>query len=205
MQGYILNTVKVKDEDLIVTLLTQTKLKTLYRFYGARHAQINLGYKIDFEEKSSPKSTIHMLRGVLHLSSPWLTDSKKFYYWQQFIKLLYKHLQDIEEIDPFYFELLEDMNRKLHKQNPLRTIVEAYIKILDYEGRLHLDFSCFICNENVSEQLVLARGFLPAHFSCLFGEVFTLEQIETLFETGSTLFLDDEEVKRLWKIIEEGL
>ena len=205
MQGYILNIVKVKEEDLIVTLLTENRLKTLYRFYGARHANINLGYKIDFEVQSSPKSTIKMLRQVLHLSAPWLLESKKFYFWQQFIKLLYQHLHDIEEIDPFYFYLLEEMNLKFTKQNPKRCIVESYVKLLAYEGRLHHDFLCFLCNNEIEHDLVLARGFLPAHQRCLYGRIHNKQKIETLFTEGHTLFLENEEIEILWELIEEGL
>ncbi len=49
MQGYILDVKPVKDDDLIVTILTPTRVYTTYRFYGARHSNINVGYKIDFE------------------------------------------------------------------------------------------------------------------------------------------------------------
>lgn len=205
MQGYILNIVRVKEEDLIVTLLTQKKLKTLYRFYGARHANIHLGYKIDFEEQFSPKSTINMLRNVLHLSVPWILDIEKFYLWQQFVKLLYQHLRDIEEVDTFYFDLLDEISTRFSKQNPKRCLVESYIKILLHEGRLHSDFNCFICEGEIENDLVLTRGFLPAHKRCLFGQIINKQNIETLFREGSTLFLADEEVDFLWKIIEEGL
>ncbi len=205
MQGYILNTVKVKDEDMIVTLLTQKRLKTVYRFYGARHASIHLGYKLDFEIRTSVKSSIGMLRDVLHLGSPWLGDVKKFYYWQQFIKLLYRHLQDIEEVDAFYFELLETMNRKFTRQNPIRTLVEGYLHLLSHEGRLHEDFVCFLCNETIDTQTVLTRGFLPAHPSCLFAETFSTEALHTLFATKSTLLLSDHEVEKLWSIVQQGL
>ena len=205
MQGYILNIVRVKEEDLIVTLLTHTNLKTLYRFYGARHANINLGYKIDFEEQFSPKSTINMLRNVLHLSVPWILDIEKFYLWQQFIKLLYQHLRDIEEMDTFYFNLLDEVSIKFNKQNPKRCLIESYVKILLHEGRLHSDFTCFICESEIKNDLVLTRGFLPAHKRCLFGRIVDKEKSATLFKTGSTLFLEDEEVDFLWKIMEEGL
>jgi hypothetical protein len=49
MQGYIIDLKVVKDDDLIVTLLCENELITSYRFYGARHSNINIGYKIDFE------------------------------------------------------------------------------------------------------------------------------------------------------------
>lgn len=205
MQGYVLNINKVKDEDLIVTLLTQSSLKTLYRFYGARHAHINLGYKLDFEMEQSSKSTISMLRNVLHLGDKWMANPKRFFIWQQFIRLLYKHLKDVEEVDSFYLDLLDEMNRKFVKQNPIRVVIESYITLLSYEGRLHDDFGCLICEEEVRDNLILTRSFLPAHKGCIFGTELTFDKIEALFENASTLYLDDDEIEILWKILQEGL
>jgi recombinational DNA repair protein (RecF pathway) len=204
MQGYILNINRVKDEDLIVSLLTQNRLKTLYRFYGARHGNINIGYKIDFEAQSSAKSTISMLRNVLHLGNRWMNEPRRFFIWQHFIKLMYRHLKDIDELDSFYFELLDSMNQKFEKQNPIRVAIESYIELLNYEGRLHDDFVCFICEEPVKSDLVIARSFLPAHKRCLFGNVADIEKIKELFKSRSTLYLDDREVENLWKIVQEG-
>ncbi len=205
MQGYILNITKVKDEDLIVTLLTEKSLKTLYRFYGARHANVNIGFKIDFEIQTNRKSSIAMLRNVLHLSSKWMTHNRKFYLWQQFIKLFYRHLKDVEDLDPFYLNLLDETNKKFLKQNPLRCIVESYIKLLEFEGRLHDEFICFVCDKQIKENLVLTRGYLCAHRQCLLGDLLEYNKIKNLFKQKSTLFLSDEETKTLWKIIQEGL
>ncbi len=204
MQGYILNINKVKDEDLIVSILTPNKLKTLYRFYGARHATINLGYKIDFEAIISPKSTIPMLRSVLHLAQKWNLQREKFYIWQQTIKLFYKHLKDIEDLDGFYFDILDKMSYKFEKQNPKRVIIEGYLEILEHEGRLHDHFTCFICEEKIQKNLSLTRGFLPAHQSCIFANIQNKDKIENLFKTKSTLFLEDDEVLDLYNIILEG-
>ncbi len=204
MQGYILNINKVRDEDIIVTILTKNRLKTLYRFYGARHGNINIGYKIDFESISSSKSTISMLRNVLHLGNKWMSESKRFFIWQHFIKLLFKHLKDVEELDSFYIELLNDMNQKFSKQNPIRVAVESYIKLLSHEGRLHDDFSCFICEGEIEDNLVITRSFLPAHQKCLFGTIVDKNKMENLFLSSSTLHLDDEDVGWLWKILQEG-
>ena len=49
MQGYIIDIKPVKDDDLIVSILTENELLTTYRFYGARHSNINIGYKIELE------------------------------------------------------------------------------------------------------------------------------------------------------------
>lgn len=40
MQGFILHTQKVKDEDLIVYILSPKMLIKAYRFYGLRHSSI---------------------------------------------------------------------------------------------------------------------------------------------------------------------
>ena len=205
MQGYILNINKVKEEDLIVSILTENKLKTLYRFYGARHANINLGYKIDFEALPSAKSTISMLREVLPLSAKWMLVSQRFFIWQQFIKLMFKHLKDVVEIDPFYFHLLEETSIKMERQNPKRVVIESYLEILEYEGRLHDDFQCFICDQPIHDKVVLARSFLPAHKACVFGEEFSQKEIAKLFHSKSTLYLDDREISLLWQLLQEGL
>ena len=70
MQGYIIRLNRARDEDLVVTILTQQNLETLYRFYGARHSTINLGFKIDFESEISLKSSIGRLRDVIEEEIP---------------------------------------------------------------------------------------------------------------------------------------
>lgn len=205
MQGYILNINRVKDEDLIVTLLTQNRLITLYRFYGARHGSINLGYKLDFEAISSAKSSISMLRNVLHLGDKWMVNPKRFFIWQHFIKLLFQHLKEIEELDSFYFDLLNTMNKKFEKQNPIRVVVEAYISLLSYEGRLHDDFICLTCENSITQNLVLTRSFLPAHYECIFGSVLDIKKVQELFLTGSTINFSDDEVNILWKTLQDGI
>ena len=205
MQGIILNITKVKDEDLIVTLITKKRLKTLYRFYGARHSQINLGYKIDFVPIYSAKSKIAMLREVLHLGFSWQFDRKKFYIWQQFIKLLYKHLKDVEELDQFYYELLLDAIIMIEKQNPKRVLIESYLKLLEFEGRLHDNFKCFICENSITKNIVLKRSFLTCHNTCLKGACFDKKDLEYLFSSKSTIMLDDSTIDTIWDIVLEGL
>ncbi|MDP1784740.1 MAG: recombination protein RecO, partial [Sulfuricurvum sp.] len=36
MQGFIIKLSRVRDEDMIVTIISEENLTTLYRFYGAR-------------------------------------------------------------------------------------------------------------------------------------------------------------------------
>lgn len=204
MQGYIINFNRVKDEDLIVTILTNSNILTLYRFYGARHSHINLGYKLDFEVQSSIKSSIPQLRSVIHLAHHFNTQHHRMRIWQIFIKLFFLHLKDVDEIHSFYYDLLEKCSSIWHKQNPKRVAIEAYTELLEYEGRLHDEFVCFNCETNCKEDISLIRGFLPAHEKCVWSKPFKRAQIEHLFSNKSTLFLDDEEIERLWKILQEG-
>ena len=64
MQGYIIDIKPVKDDDLIVAILTEHEVLTTYRFYGARHSNINLGYKIDFELENT-RANIPRLKDVI--------------------------------------------------------------------------------------------------------------------------------------------
>lgn len=112
MQGYILSMQKTRNEDMIVKILTPMYIKTLYRFYGTRHSIINIGRKIDFEEEPS-MTFLPKLKHILHLGFKWESDSARYYVWQHFIKLFYKHLIDVYEIDEFYFRLLEEGAQKI--------------------------------------------------------------------------------------------
>ena len=205
MQGYIININRARDEDLIVTILTPTKLKTTYRFYGARHSTINLGYKIDFEPQHSIKSSIPQLRDVLHLAQPWNRDRDRMYVWQTFIRLFYPHLKEIETLDSFYFDLLEECTHKWAKQNPKRIAIEAYTKLLEYEGRLHVEAHCFFCDSSITGPTALARGFLPAHPACIFSDHLDALHVKHLMEEKSTLFFHDDQIEHLWKVLLEGL
>lgn len=204
MQGYIIKISKARDEDVIVSILAQDSLYTLYRFYGARHSQINLGFKIDFEVQGSANVSISRLRKVMHLGFPWITDRSRLFIWQQFTGLFHKHLQDSEALDPFYFDLLENASAIWNTQNPKRIAIEAYTKLLNHEGRLHTDMHCFFCENEIKKDVTLIRAFLPAHAECIHAIPIDIKAIEELFITGSSLFLDDQEVERIWHIVLEG-
>lgn len=204
MQGYIINVNKARDEDVIVTILTHHNLYTLYRFYGARHGQINLGFKIDFETEASIKATIDRLRDVIHLGYPWITDRSRLFIWQQFTALFHKHLQDSEDLDPFYFELLEEASLIWQTQNPKRIAIESYVKLLAFEGRLHQDMICFFCEDEIKSDITLIRAFLPAHAQCLHALPVNINAIKELFTTGSSLFLNDKEIDMIWHVLLEG-
>lgn len=205
MQGYIIDIKAVKEDDLIVSVLTEKHIYTTYRFYGARHSNINIGYKVDFELESNLKTSIPRLKDVIQLGFQWIFDSEKLYCWQRFIKLFYPHLKDIEEIDDFYFKLLDKLSHKMIKQSPKRAICKSYLKLLKHEGRLHTDFICFLCEEKIINNVSLVRSFMPVHPSCAYSKAFEFEKIKELLEEKSVISFEDEEVDYLWKIILQGL
>lgn len=204
MQGYIIRINPSRDEDLIVTILTQNSIETAYRFYGARHSTINLGYKIDAELIHNANSKIPQLRNILHLSHSWQHKRERMLFWQNFITLFYDHLKGIEEIDEFYFQLLDEIALKMDKQNPKRLQVEAYAKLLEYEGRLHVEPKCFLCEERIEEDIALARAFLPAHASCLSSTPMNSLHVKHFLDEKSTILANDNLVQRLWQIMLEG-
>lgn len=205
MQGYILDTKPVKDDDLIVTILTENRIYTTYRFYGARHSNINVGYKIDFELENTLRSDIGRLRDVMQLNYQWILDTKKMYCWQRFIKLFYTHFRDIEEIDDFYFKLLDALSHLMIKQNERRAIIQAYLKLLEHEGRLHTDYTCFLCDIEIEDKISLVRSFVPAHPQCTFAKKFDLFKVKEMFEENSLISFDEEEIDYLWNILLQGL
>lgn len=205
MQGFIINLNKVKDEDLIVTILSKDNLHTLYRFYGARHGVINLGFKIDYEIDESSKSTISRLKDVIHIGFKWINDYKLLKVWQDYLALFHKHLKDAEELDEFYFDLLEEASQNWNRQNPKRVAIESYVRLLGHEGRLHVELDCFLCSQAIKGDVSLIRAYLPTHKECTHTFSIKQESFNELFANKSTLFLSDKEVDRLWCLLLEGL
>jgi hypothetical protein len=205
MQGYIININSVRDEDLIVTILGEDYLYTTYRFYGTRHSIINIGFKIDFELETNFKSNIPRLKDVLHIGFPWILDREKLYCWQRYIKLFYPHLKDVDNIDRFYIELLDDLAHKMIKQNPKRAIIENYILLCQYEGRLHTEYECLLCDQPITKDISVVRSFLPTHSSCSYSRAFDLQNIKELFEEKTLVKFSDDEVEYLWNILLQGL
>lgn len=205
MQGYIIHINNVKDEDLIVSILTANNFYTTYRFYGARHSTVNVGFKIDFEIETNMKSNIPRLKDVLQISYPWIYDNTKLYCWQRFLKLFYPHLKDVDEIEDFYFNLLDDLAHKMTKQNPKRAIIESYVKLCEHEGRLHTEYECLLCEEKIENDISLVRSFLPTHKKCSYSKSFQLKQVQELFEEKTLINFNDEEVDYIWKILLQGL
>ena len=192
------------DEDCIVDVLSESALVRAYRFYGARHSNIIHGYKIDFELSQNP-NFLPRLSGVMHLGYAWLASREKLLFWQQFMRLLYAHLKDAEHLDKFYYELLTEAAARFGRQNPRRIIVESYVKILEFEGRLHDEPYCFLCDEEILENIALCRSFLPAHESCAQRAGFAQDEILEFLRSKKTLNSNDETVEKLYDITLEGL
>ncbi|MEA1891938.1 MAG: recombination protein RecO [Campylobacterota bacterium] len=206
MQGYIINLNRAKDEDLIVTIVSKDSLDTLYRFYGARHGTINIGFKIDYEKEESSKSTISRLKDVIHIGFKWINDYRLLRIWQDFLKLFHKHLHDTEDIGSFYFELIDKASMQWNKQNPKRVAIESYVKLLEHEGRLHKESICFLCSQEIKgKEISLIRAYLPTHHMCSHTLGINRDALEELLTNKSSLFLSDKEVDRLWYILLEGL
>jgi recombinational DNA repair protein (RecF pathway) len=201
LRGFILHTQLVKEEDLVVTILTKHKVLRLYRFYGARHSIINIGFLIDFEiEKTNVK--IDRLRNIHHIGYHFIMDREKMLIFQNFIKLMYGHLFDVDEIDNFYFYLLEEIIQNFDK-NPKRVLVEAYIKLLKFEGRLS-ELECFLCEKEIKNRVNLVRGYLCACEKCIPQKGFNIYKIKSLFN-GNSIYLSDEEINKLYKILCLGI
>ncbi|RLA74408.1 MAG: recombination protein RecO [Epsilonproteobacteria bacterium] len=205
MQGFILNYNKARDEDLIVTILCKNKIYTTYRFYGVRHATINIGKKIDFELETNYKSTIDRLKDVVDIGFSWFDDNSRVYCWQNFIKIFYVHLYDIEHIDKFYCMLLDECVKKLTRQNPKRAIIETYVKMLHYEGRMSFEDDCLLCDQKISGDIALVRGFKQTHEACSYKKAINRYAMQELLENKSTAKLSDNECERIWQVLLQGL
>ena len=206
MQGFISGITKLKNEDIIVQIITEKKFLSLYRFYGLRHSIISIGRKIDFDIEYNGQF-MPKLRNIIQLGFAYESDFTRLYYWQQFLKLLNNHLRDTEEIPNFYFEILNNGAIALKAQNPARVLIEMYVKLLHFEGRLNLDSNCFICDEKLPSKISVTRGFLCAHQSCLQNHIEVIDK--SLFfdfiNLKKSTFLSDKEVQYLLKVLLLGI
>ena len=205
MQGYIIDIKKVRDDDLIVSILTKYEVYTTYRFYGARHSIINIGYKIDFELEINIKSNIPRLKDVIQLGYKWIFDYEKLYCFKRYLKLFSYHFKNIENIDSFYFNSIEKLVAIMIKQNPKRAICENYIKLIEFEGRLPNTFYCLLCEKEILYNISLIRSFITTHSTCTYSKKFTISKIKDLFLNKSLLSFDDNEVEYLYTILLQGL
>jgi len=203
LKGFILKIQKAKNEDIIVTILSEKRVAKYYRFYGARHSILQMGYLIDFEIKES-SSFLPQVRGISHIGFPWIYDREKLMLWHRFISIFEPHFRDVDEIDEFYYNTLLKAANRWHKQSAKRLIVESYFNILKYEGRVQSLSKCILCKQSIEHSIALLDGFLPAHSSCCNLEPLDTKAIVELFTTTSTIKLDDNSIDRLYLIALKG-
>ena len=204
MKGFILSVSKAKNEDSIARILSNTEIKTYYRFFGARHSILQLGNLVDFEVEGEDGRFMPRLRSLSHMSFPWLFDKNKLLLWHNFIKKFEPHLRDAEVLDTFYYDLLLLAAKKWGKQNPKRIVVESYITLLEYEGRLYKQDKCFICEQRIEDDISLMQAFKPAHPSCIYSPSMPTKKLLDFIETKKTVFLEDYEVDYLHQIVMKG-
>lgn len=205
MEGFILQITKSIREDLIVKILSKGHFYTLYRFYGARHSIIHTGRKIDFEIEYQgvymPK-----LRHLMHLSREYEKDIEKVFVWQRFCMLLSRHLSETKELSNFYFDLLDDNSKVLNKQNAKRTIIQMYIQMLEFEGRLYSSDVCFMCGERLGENVALGQGFILACPKCIIDPlIINKAKILELFKIKTLINITDIESAKIYDLILHGL
>jgi len=205
MKGFILSVSKAKNEDSIARVLSSTEIKTYYRFFGARHSILQLGNLVDFEVEGEDGRFMPRLRSLSHMGFPWLFDKNKLLLWHNFIKKFEPHLRDAESLETFYYDLLLLAAKKWDKQNPKRVVVESYITLLDYEGRLYAQDKCFICEQRIEEDIALMQAFKPAHPNCIYSPSMPTKKLLDFIETKKTVFLDDDEVDYLHEVVMKGL
>jgi len=184
---------------MVVTILNQNSIGKFYRFYGARHSILQLGYLIDYEVKESG-TFLPQVRSISHIGFNWLYDRQRLMDWHKLITTLEPHFRDIGELSSFYFNTLLESAKKWEKQSSKRLTIEAFIKILKYEGRLQPLNRCVICNQAINENISIVDGFLPTHSSCSISEPMNKRAIIELFENSSTILIDDDIIDRLYLI-----
>ncbi len=205
MKGFVLSLTRARNEDMVVTVLGERTLGRYYRFYGARHSILQVGHLIDFELEGESGPYLPRMRHLRHYGFDWIHDRNRRMIWQAFLQRFEPHLRDSETLESFYFELLLDAARRWSRQNPRRIVVESYHTLLRHEGRLHVDWDCYVCERPVETTVSLMAAFHPAHPACIYGPALDREQIETFFATGKTLYLDDATVEHLYEVVLKGL
>jgi len=205
MKGFIVALRKAKNEDMVITLLSKEYLKTMYRFYGARHSILQLGYLIDYEDEENSRGFMPRLRRVSHIGFPWLHDRDRLMLWHTYIQLFEPHLRDTETLESFYFDALLEAAKKWNRQNPKRIICENYHSIQKFEGRLHPLDKCYICEKPLGNDVSLMTAMIPAHPECIYASSMPRKKLASFFETGSTVSLEDRDVEYLYNVCIKGL
>ena len=189
---------------MIVTTLESRQVAKYYRFYGARHSILQMGYLIDYEVQQDSSNFLPRLKGVSHIGFPWLYEREKLMLWHQFLAIFEPHFRDVATVEPFYFNILLKAAKRWHKQSAKRLIIETFIAILQYEGRVQNTERCVVCNSKLGNECSLIKGYLPAHPECVKELPIKTEAITHLFQSGSTILLSDAIVDSLYLIALKG-
>lgn len=185
-------------------VLTSSDVRSYYRFFGARHSILQMGYLVDFEVEGENSHFLPRLRSLSHLAFDWIYDKNKLLLWHSFIKRFEIHLKDAQEIESFYFDLLLDSAQKWDKQNPKRIVCEAYLKLLKYEGRFFEDEHCFICEQKIQKEIAFMQGFKAVHPACIYSPTLPTYKILNLFKTSQSIYLEDYEIDILFDVVMKG-
>jgi hypothetical protein len=205
MRGFVIELRKAKNEDMIATILTPSLVGSYYRFFGARHSILQLGHLIDFEVEGEGDRFMPHLRGLSHFGFEWLYDHNRLQLWHNFINLLAPHLKDSDIVEPFYYDLLLQSAQRWHKQNPKRIICDSFASILHYEGRVHREDTCYICEEPLGQHISLMRALIPTHPHCIGGLAIDKEKFFDFLDSGSSIYYGDEEIDMIYGVILRGL
>lgn len=210
MQGYILNTKKSGENNLVMDILTPKEAIKVMRFYGVRHSSMMVGNKLDFELEFNA-NYLPILKESIHLGFAWQNDINKLEIFLEFIGLLSRYLNGVGECDECYFQTLEQISIRLTLQNPKRVIVDAYAKMLKCEGRLHDMDKCYVCSKDLDEMIYLSSGFLPLCKTChqeSFKQnnfAFSKDELGEFFVSLNGSMLDDKKINALHEIVKYGL
>lgn len=161
-----------------------------------------MGFKIDYEEQDDSINFLPKIRHISHLYESWLLDNSKFFIWQQFITFLYKHLMQTYHLEPFYFNLLDKMSKKLHTQNAKRVILEGYLSILDFEGHFTYPLICTSCHNVIETKVSFIKELKAFHSHCInHNKVFKIKELEDFLMLKNSFFISDKAVDDLFNII----
>ncbi len=144
------------------------------------------------------------MRSISLIEFPWLRSRDKRLLWGEWLRLFYSHLKDKKSISTFYFNLLLLSVQKWDKSDRKRIICESYINILQHENRVSPLDICTICKQPIKEHLSLINEFKPVHPKCIKAKPIPIKKIVNFFNTKNSIFLDDKEIDRLFKIIMKG-
>lgn len=210
MQGYILNTKKSGENNLVMDILTPKEVIKVMRFYGVRHSSMMVGNKLDFELEFNA-NYLPILKESIHLGFAWQNDINKLEIFLEFIGLLSRYLNGVGECDECYYDMLEQISSRLMLQHAKRVIVDAYTKMLSHEGRLYNVDKCHICDKKLDENVYISSGFLPLCKNCFDSSfkqndfIFQKTMIDKFFKDFNSSDFNDEQIGSFYEILRFGL